>query len=249
MNRGNRSILKSHLNYHLSKILPKGMNLSLKLRNGIEYIVRSKTMDRSIVKEVWMWNIYDQHGIKISDGDTVIDIGAHMGVFSVYASELNPSGKIYAFEPFIENFRKLEEHKQINKKHNLEVYNKGISDSEGTKTLFLSPDNNTGGHSLHLKQDSDRTVEIQTIRLDTFCQEKGIEKINYLKLDCEGAEFDILNSNKDILKMVDKIALECHPFEDNTIDSMTQLLARYGFKTYQENKPSHLPQMIYGKKS
>jgi len=197
-------------------------------------------MDKSVLKEVWIKSIYNKHNIGVEEGDTVIDIGAHIGLFSIYASSLSRSGKVYAFEPFPNNFEKLKEHKSINNQDNLFIHNVAISDKEGTKTLFLSPDNNTGGHSLHLKTHSDNTIDVNTISLADFCDKERIERIDYLKLDCEGAEFRILQSNESILEKVRKMVLECHPHGDNTVDSMIVLLDRHDFDVTREssNSPS-----------
>lgn len=230
MSTEGKKILKGRFSYFLSKVAPKNTKIKIGLKNGIEFIVRAKTMDKSILKEVWITKIYDKYGIKVEKGDTVIDIGAQIGFFSIYAAELSKTGKVYAFEPFIENFQMLEKHKLINKKENLFVYNVGVSDKEGRQTLYLSPDNNTGGHSLHLKtDDNNKKIEIQTIRLNDFCEKENISTIDFLKLDCEGAEFDILKSNEGILANVDKIIMECHPYENNTVDDMVKLLERNGF--------------------
>jgi|TARA_B110000238_G_scaffold14253_1_gene13866 precorrin-6B methylase 2 len=67
-----------------------------------------------VFKEVWLKNIYEKNKIVVEEGDLVIDIGAHIGIFSTYAAELNKTGKIYAFEPFKDNFKRLEMHKEIN---------------------------------------------------------------------------------------------------------------------------------------
>ena len=81
-------------------------------------------MDRSVLKEVWLREIYNKHGITVDKGDTVIDIGGHIGLFSVYAAKRSQTGKVFAFEPFSENFARLQQHKQINQCDNLEVINK-----------------------------------------------------------------------------------------------------------------------------
>ena len=100
----NKKIIKWRIKYHLLKIAPYGSKIKIDLINGLKYILRSKTLDKAILKEVWIRKIYDQFGIKVEEGDTVIDIGAHVGIFSIYAAELSKSGKVYAFEPFLENF-------------------------------------------------------------------------------------------------------------------------------------------------
>jgi FkbM family methyltransferase len=248
-NQNRKGILKGKLAYHLSKIAPMNFSIPIKLVNGLKYMVRARTMDRSVLKEVWIKNIYNKHGVKVNEGDTVVDIGAHIGVFSVYAAELSKTGSVYAFEPFINNYRMLEKHKIINHKENLFIYNKGISDREGTQTLFLSPDNNTGGHSLHLKNHSDRKAEIQTITLSGFCDREKIHKIDFLKMDCEGAEFEILRSDESILQKVNKIVMECHPYGNNSVEDIVSILERNGFKVVREsnNSPNGI-EMLYAMK-
>lgn len=244
-----KGILKGKFAYHLSKIAPMNFNIPIKLVNGLKYIVRARTMDRSVIKEVWIKNIYNQYGVKVNKGDTVVDIGAHIGVFSIYAAELSETGKVYAFEPYLDNYRRLENHKLINNKNNLFIYNKGISDREGKQTLYLSPDNNTGGHSLHLKNHSNKKTEIQTITLSGFCDREKIYKIDFLKIDCEGAEFEILKTDETILQKVNKIVMECHPYENNTVDDIIRLLERNGFKVIRESNdsPSGI-EMLYAMK-
>jgi len=246
MDQHTKGIFKGKIGYHLSKIAPKNYPIRINLTNGLSFIVRSRTMDRSVVKEVWLKNIYNKHGVKVEKGDTVIDIGAHIGVFSVYAAELSESGKVYAFEPFIENFRALENHKMLNKKDNLFIFNKGISNKDGVQTLHLSADNNTGGHSLHLKNDSTRTVEIQTTTLAAFCEKEKITKIDFLKLDCEGAEFEILKASESVLKLVNKIVMECHPYGNETVDGVVKILESNNFIVVREsdNFPNGI-EMLY----
>ena len=80
-----------------------------------------------IMKEVWLKNVYDQFGVKVEDGDLVIDIGAHIGIFSTYAAEKNKSGKIFSFEPFHDNFKRLKFHKNLNNKSNIKILILGIA--------------------------------------------------------------------------------------------------------------------------
>ncbi len=225
-----KRILKGRFSYFLSKVAPKNVNVTIALRNGLKFIVRARTMDKSVLKEVWINKIYDRFGVNVEKGDTVIDIGGHIGIFSVYASSISATGKVYAFEPFEENFKRLEEHKKLNNQKNLFVFHCGVSAVDGTQTLYLSPDNNTGGHSLHLKTHSENKVQVKTVRLSEFCQREKIEKIDFLKLDCEGAEFEIILSDPSILQKVRKIIMECHPYGNHTVDEMTALLKNSGFQ-------------------
>ena len=199
-----------------------------------------------VFKEVWLKNIYEKNKIVVEEGDLVIDIGAHIGIFSTYAAELNKTGKIYAFEPFKDNFKRLGMHKEINCKKKINTYNLGIADKKGSRTLFIS-DKNTVSHSLYKPKNNSDKVEIKTIRLSEFCKKENINKIDFLKTDCEGAEFEILKADVNLLKIVNKLVLECHPFKDNNASFILNLLEKYNFKVYKEpeNITDNDLQMIY----
>jgi len=242
-------MLKNKIGYHWSKIAPFGSDVKIKLTNGTKFIVRARTMDRSVVKEVWLHEIYNQHGITVEENDIVLDIGGHIGVFNVYAAQKAKNGKVYSFEPFSKNFERLKMHAQMNQLSNVKLINKAVAAQTGKQTLNLSPDNNTGGHSLHLKTESDNKVEIETISLADFYQQEGITKVDFLKLDCEGAEFEIVQNNKELISQVERIILECHPHGDKTVDGMIALLEEMGYdvQSEKEQKGDHV-QMLYARK-
>ncbi len=73
------------------------------LRNGINLRVRSKTSDSGIISEIWVHMDYLPKGFEINENDVAIDIGAHIGIFSIFLSKVAKMGKIYAFEPHPEN--------------------------------------------------------------------------------------------------------------------------------------------------
>ncbi|MDG2372082.1 MAG: FkbM family methyltransferase [Flavobacteriaceae bacterium] len=241
-----KSILKQKYKYYLLKLAPKGFFISLELINNLKYKLKSSSMDKTVFKEVWLKNIYNKNGVFIEEGDLVIDIGAHIGIFSTYASELSKYGKVYAFEPFKENFKRLKMHKELNHNENLNIYNYGVGGENGERTFYLH-NKNTGGHSLHTNKNSKNKIEIKTIRLSDFCEKENIENIDFLKVDCEGAEFEILKSDEKLLSKVKKIVLECHPFENNNASYIINLLNRYNFDVIKESedKAEDELQMIY----
>ena len=240
------SILKQQYKYYLLKFAPKGFLITLELINNLKYKLRSRSMDKTVFKEVWLKNVYNKNGVFVEEGDLVIDIGAHVGIFSTYASELNKSGKVYSFEPFKENFERLKMHKKLNQNENLKIYNLGVAGKNG-KRFFNLHSENTGGHSLHTNKKSKNIIEIETIRLSDFCKKENIETIDFLKIDCEGAEFEILKSDEKLLDKVKKIVLECHPFENNNTSYIYDLLKKYNFKVIKErnNIADNELQMIY----
>ena len=124
---------------------------------------------------------------KINPGDTVLDIGANIGYFSVLFSEwVGRKGKVFAFEPEDINYHLLDKNLRINKCKNVILEKKAISDKEGRVKLFLNEEQR-GAHSFWGTEDKQNFIEIEIIRLDDYFFKKGI-KVDFIKMDIEGAE-------------------------------------------------------------
>ncbi|MEI6266157.1 MAG: FkbM family methyltransferase [Sphingobacteriia bacterium] len=236
-------VLKNKIGYHLSKILPRNTILSMPLMNGAKIFVRARTADRMIFKEIFIEEIYNKHNIEIEEGDTVVDIGANVGLFSVYASYKVGKGKVFAFEPFKENYEILSKQIQLNDLTNLFPHNLGVSSITGEQTLFLSP-TNTGGHSIKFDQGASSVI-IKTITLSEFCNSNNISRIDFLKIDCEGSEFEILESSPQILDSVKKLVMECHPYKNKSVEDMIELLEKHHFKVIEEDCNHENIKMLY----
>jgi len=181
-----------------------------------------KLSDLSMILEILHFNEYGQ--AKIKEGDTVIDIGAHIGTFSVMASskvaKKNASGKVYSFEPFKSTFNVLKKNKEINNRKNLNIINKAVSDTVGSVEFYVN-DINYAENSLN--KISNKSISVKTTTLDSFFSEKKIKRCNLLKIDCEGAEYAILTSSKKAIKKIDQIILEYHNPEYFNIDNKYSL--------------------------
>lgn len=230
-----KQILKNKYKYYLLKLAPKGYEVSIQLTNNLKYKLRGRSTDKTILKEVWLINLYNQFGVKVEEGDTVVDIGAHVGIFSTYASELSKTGKVYSFEPFIDNYNRLKLHKSLNNKSNIITTNCGIDGDTGKKVLYVHS-KNSGANSLLKGKDIKKEIEIETIKLSDFCEKEKIDKIDFLKVDCEGAEYGIFEKDESFLKIVDKIIMETHPFEGKSVFTILDTLKKYGFKIHNEDE-------------
>ena len=136
----------------------------IKFRNGVKYKVRPKTFDKYIISEIWCHKGYIQIGFQIKDSDLILDIGAHIGVFSIFASRQVKNGKIYAFEPAPENFEMLRENIELNKAKNIIPFNKAVSDKNGKREIYFSSNPaDTGGHSFVFA--SKNKIIVETISL------------------------------------------------------------------------------------
>jgi FkbM family methyltransferase len=174
--------------------LIKNKTVIYKDRLNAKYKVRAGTADRMIITEVCVDETYNPKGFEINSQDIVLDIGAQVGIFSVFASKFAKEGKIFSFEPVPENFEGLKENIRINDSKNITPLQVAISDRKGTKNLFISE--NSGGHSFYesISRGSGKKVKVSTISLNDFIKENKIKKVDYLKMDCEGAEYSILFS-------------------------------------------------------
>jgi FkbM family methyltransferase len=176
--------------------------------------MRVNTYDKVAVYEVWDQKEYETEDFIIGPDDVVIDIGAHIGAFSVWAARQATSGQVYAFEPNNENHSLLEENKTLNGLTNLQTFNLAVSDHDGEATLFNSGHSSVS-HSF-FETDAQNKTTVRTISLADILRVNQIDKVNYLKIDAEGAEYLIILSTPPIvLRQIDKIFIEYHDYLDH----------------------------------
>lgn len=219
--------------------LIKRKRIVFELRNGIKYEARSNTADRRTINEIWIFKDYTPEGFEINEKDVVLDIGAHIGIFSIFASEFARKGKVYAFEPVLENFEILKHNLEINKINNIIPMNKAVSDKTGSRKMFFL-ENNTVEHSFYTGWSNlsksamykTKEIDVETISLIDFIDNYGIRQIDFLKMDCEGTEYEILSScPDDVLKIIRKMSIEYHNIDNNLNGlSLKKFLEGKGFK-------------------
>lgn len=203
-------------------------NFIIKTKNDLKIKLRTKSTDLQAFANVWLLEEYKERGFEINNEDTIIDIGGHVGLFSMYASIKCKSGKIFTYEPIKENFQLMKENIQLNKLTNINIFNLGVSDKNGKKKIFLNKD--SSGHSFYAK--TDQWIEINTISLNDIFKTNNIEKCHFLKLDCEGAEFEILEGlNEQYFEKIEKLCLEYHIFENDSdkFQKLKRKLIKYNF--------------------
>ena len=223
----------------------------IEFKNGIKCMMRNKS-DSIAFFEVFFLktnNYLDE--FKIKEKDIVIDIGAHIGYFSIYSSQKAKNGKIFAFEPYNKSFEMLIKNLKINQINNVTTKNLGVTKKSGMDSLYLKK-NSAIGNSIYKNSESDSKIDIKTISLQDIIKNNDIQKIDFLKLDCEGAEYDILlNLDYQTLQKIDKIVSEMHPnIENFKIDDVKEFLALNGFDVkiiYPLNSVSEELAMLYAK--
>lgn len=126
----------------------------------------------------------------LKPGMVVFDIGANLGVYSSEASNaVGNKGRVYAFEPIPENLRYLKHNLGLNNAKNVEVVPRAIGNKVGKEKIYLS-ESNVGTHSMGGK--SKKYIEVETDTIDNFVKQKGLGKVNLIKIDVEGFESQAL---------------------------------------------------------
>lgn len=146
--------------------------------------------------------IADQYHAKefLKKDSIVIDAGANIGTFSIYAANIATQGQIYAFEPTPKTFGILSEN--ISVYANAKAFNLGLGAKSGEGELVIaeSSGSNTMADSGMLDSASVNTVGVRITTVDDFVREEGLQRVDFIKMDTEGYEGKILMGAKETIK-------------------------------------------------
>ncbi len=148
--------------------------------------------------------------------EVLFDIGGHIGSASVYFAQRFPRTRIFTFEPAPDNFELL----KLNTAPypNIRVFNFGLGSRSGNFSMKgLEHGLDTGGRSLipEAGLGGNRLLEVQIRSVGDFLRENAITKVDFIKIDTEGAEYDILTAfPEQILKEVQWMIGELHDVRD-----------------------------------
>ena len=172
-------------------------------------------------------------------GKTVLDIGANIGLFAIFAARQGCS--VYAIEPNPSNYCYLLENVRLNSLATIYSQNFAFSNVDGCGELFVAEQ--PSGSSLVRSQSvgSRFSVPVKTRRLESFLAEILEPHIDLLKIDCEGGEYDILlNSGPETLERICRVSMEFHNgVNSHTSADIVSHLSRNGFSVeVKESTPS-----------
>jgi FkbM family methyltransferase len=159
----------------------------------------------------------------------IIDCGANLGMSIIYFKKLYPDAKIIAFEADKNIFNFLEKNVRSFGLKNVELINKAVWNAN--EDLIFMEEGGAGGRIENGNNNSDlKMTRVQGIKLNQFLR----EKVDFLKIDIEGAEFEVLEDCKEELKNVENLFIEYHSFESKTqkLHTILEIIQNAGFRYY-----------------
>ena len=166
------------------------------------------------------------HRLQKQGYQRIIEVGANIGYFSLLmasAVSKTPNSIVDVFEPFDSVFQQLKTNANLNPTLPLRLHHAAASDVDGSVELFLPADEHakTNASLVAGLFDQNRSVQIQSVRLDTWASTQPDMKIDFLKMDCEGAEPAVINGARNrINKDRPEILCEVLPSTEDVLDRM-----------------------------
>lgn len=202
-------------------------------KNNLKFIARAGSEDLSEIVVVGSGSEYKLDLINLSKNPTIVDLGGHIGSFSIpLARKLKNKCKIYTFEPDKNNYELLKRNIKLNNIKSITSYNYAIGAKNGIGYLKNKNINNDAYHLSDSKKDSTE-CEIKTLK-----KMFGNKKIDLLKMDIEGGEYKIINhkeSFKFIKENVNYIFIEHHPISKKYNGLYVRELLSKSFNVIYEN--------------
>lgn len=154
-------------------------------------------------------DIYKLNGRTFEDGSVILDIGANVGIVSIWLAKQLPNCMIIAYEPLPVNFDNLCRNIQLNEVSNVLAVNEAVTADGRPLTMHYNYDN-LGGASGMTGLPPYNTVDVPSVTLQQVFDLCAIDRCAYLKMDCEGAEHEILASAGPLLDRIDFLGMEAH---------------------------------------
>ncbi|WP_273446926.1 FkbM family methyltransferase [Neolewinella agarilytica] len=183
---------------------------------------------------------------------TVVDIGAHFGYFALFAAgNLAPSAKIFAVEAEESNVGVLKANVTTNNCQNISIHHLAMAGESGERTLHRSrAENNSLLQNYALLDGRSAGVPVRAVSLGAFMEQNGLDRIDFLKMDCEGAEYEILlNADKELLSKIETISMEFHDMKalENSSWKLVEKLRSAGFQIVKYVHEPTRRNLNYGK--
>ncbi len=217
------------------------MPIPLRLPYGAWWLAEQSALDHEL-----MYNGFEETEIcfvqrLLRPGMTVVDIGAHHGLYTVLAAKrVGRRGRVIAVEPSPRERRRLAKHVRLNRCRNVGVECCALGNEPGQADFFLVDGFRDWGNSLRPPAIAEptRKMTVPVRRLDDVLAERGVERVDFIKLDAEGGELAVLQGARKLLQTAPRPAILAEVEDIRTRSwgyparEIMQLLARWNYRWF-----------------
>ncbi len=208
-----------------ARLNPSAPNVILKFRNGL--LLRPMPPLQKTWGEIFEPALADVYGIRDSQPDMVVDVGANVGAFACLAARTHPQAVVHAFEPSPEHADLFEKNVALNQLTNVTLHRAAVT-KDGREVIFSQL--GAGGASGIILHEGGSSMTLQSVSL------AGLDFLTaqtlFVKLDCEGAEGEIIEwLCAHLSELPKKIVLACeyHHWCPLSLDRLLETLRNHGF--------------------
>ncbi len=245
---------------------PEEWIAKLPLPNGLSFYLPSQTVRgaaRFLIAELFRKNRYAHPGFELRPTDTVVDVGANMGLFTLWAAPQVPQGCVLAIEP-TSVMDCLKMNVRLNSLVNVRPLKTAVGGSQPSLDFVEYPGFNIVTHQAGIRPALTTRLLIrllyrryrqEPVRVTVPCEplakildEAHLDVVNLLKMDCEGGEYEIVRSlPQDYWERIERVALEFHELRrDQRHGELVQCLKKAGFAVEVRRKLFDYYFMRYG---
>lgn len=237
-----KPILPNKLKKSLIKI-PVNRDVTVRMYNKKSFIMKNDGSDT--IANILYWNGPDKYETKttglimkfLKSNDVFFDIGANTGIYSLIAAAMSKEISVHAFEPLEKACKILKKNKDKNNFNNLFVNQIAVGSYDGEGILKIERDRGGAiplGSSLKRvieKQDFYQEYKVKTMRLDSYIEKVGVEKVDLIKIDTEGTENDVLNGAEKVLTKFRPVLI-CEVLHNLIEDKLHEILDSMEYDYY-----------------
>jgi FkbM family methyltransferase len=248
-----RPALLGAVYYRFTRVSPKlatplgRLTYELQARSGTKLVARAQDFDAPA--EVFGNNEYAIAGLNWSAAQFVLDLGAHIGCFTLWLAERSQA-RVYCVEPNPDAFERLSRNVQgLRASGRATLRQAGLAGSSGRMHLILA----ANSASVRLGTPDGRQAdggEVDVITLEQALDHSGFPYVDVVKMDIEGAEYSVLEAvSPAVFRNISGWVIECHPTASKDGSTAAQILEAAGYEVVLDTKPGGLALLVATRRS
>ena len=219
---------------HIDEITIGRVKLKIDLANALM---------RNMYFGIYEKNVIELMKAKLKNGSIFVDVGANIGYLAAQAASIvGEEGAVYCFEPVPEYSEKIKEMIESSLVDNITIESVAVGDKLDNVRIMISGKNNIGWNTvipeLMDSSDVERTLTVPMITLSSYFESLGVNKIDMIKIDVEGAEFFVLKGLKNYLSSGDRPVILCEicpeacKYLGTNMSDIFSFMASFGYMAY-----------------